>query len=238
MLVEFKLRQPRAAATAMQSVQGLIKMNPQLHGTKGLLVKRASKLAVGGSIPLVALLLGISPSLAQPITPLDNSSLVPSVTEPQSEADKAVLASLHKDLNDTLDTSTDRLLAEDANGKYAVALTKSGNEVCIISQVKNELQVTGTSCARKEKFAQDGVSIGLQGTSLSAGNSVTYLFPLGVDATPLKGQSKSAQGQLNGKGAAHVIVQTATNPLPDKAELKRDNSSVSFKFQKLHVAER
>ncbi len=202
-------------------------------------MRRLSTIVIAGTLPLAALLLGVSPSLAQPIANLDNAALVPALAQPQTDIDRAVSTSLHRSLVDKLDPSTVRLLGENSQGKFIVALNSTGEEVCIISQMSDELQITGTSCARKEKFAQDGVSVGLQGTRLAtSGSTVTYLLPLGVDAAPLKALTPTAEATLKGRATTHLIVQTGSDRLPDKAELKRSSSPVTFKFQKLHVAGR
>lgn len=210
-------------------------MKSTVNSTGGKKLTRLSTLAALVAIPAAALTIGVSPSLASPITALDNSTLLPELAQAQTSADRTVADALPKNLAGVVDRSTVRVMAENTIGTYSLALDATGQQVCVISQMKGSFAVTGATCARKEKFAQDGASIGLQGAGMASGSTVVYLLPDSVDTAPLKAYSTSSAGPLTGKGASHILVETPVDSVPDTMDLRRTDSSVKFGFQKLHM---
>ncbi|MCB5273702.1 MULTISPECIES: hypothetical protein [unclassified Arthrobacter] len=193
-------------------------------------MKRLSKAIIVASLPLAAIAIGVSPSMAETITTLDTATLVPALSQPQSSADAAVARTLPEKA--AADHSTVRVLAQNKAGKYAVALDNTGQRICVIMQLTSEPGVGGSSCATKEQFAQGGVSVGVQ---VNGGtDSITTLLPGDVDTTALK--ALTASDGLTGRDASHIIAHPASARVPQQVELKRKNSSSKFVFNEIPLA--
>jgi hypothetical protein len=187
-------------------------------------MKRLSKVIILAGVPLAAIAIAASPSMAEPITTLDTATLVPALAQPQSSSDADVARVLPEQAN--ADHSTVRVLAQNKAGQYAVSLDKTGQQICLIVQLKNEPGVGGSSCATKEQFAQGGVSVGVQ---MNGGtDTVATLLPGDVDTADLK--AVTAADKLTGKDASHIVAHPASARVPHQVELKRNKSNSKFVF--------
>lgn len=187
-------------------------------------MKRLSTAIVLAGLPLAAIAIGASPSMAETITTLDTATLVPALSQPQSSADAAVAHTLPEQA--AADQSTVRVLAQNKTGKYAVALDKTGQQICVIIQLTNEPGVGGSSCATKQQFAQSGVSVGVQ---VNGGtDSMATLLPGDVDTAALK--ALTAPDGLTGRDASHVVAHSGSARVSQQVELNRKNSNSKFIF--------
>lgn len=191
--------------------------------------KRSTAIIITGGLSLAAFAMGISPSMAQPITPLDNATLVPAISQPQTGEDLNVANSLPRQLAAEFDRSTVRVVAQNALGRYSVALDATGQQVCVISQPTGKSGLVGASCLPKQEFVQRGVSVGVQENGTSVRTTEAYLLPGDVDTAPLRAMA-TPSGALTGRDTAHIIVQTGNTTLPQQVELGRSNSAVKFQF--------
>lgn len=73
------------------------------------------------------------------------------------------------------DPETSRLAGSDSQGSYWVATSAEG-DICIVTQPTGE-PTTGSSCADLDRFAREGVWIGL---SWPGGSLSTYVLPDGT----------------------------------------------------------
>lgn len=190
-------------------------------------MKRFSKVFSLACLPLAGVVMGVSPAMAQQVTSLDTSTLVPALALPQGAQDQEV----EKDLPGKVgvDPSSVRLLGEDANAKYSVAQAEEGRLICIIVQFRSEGAIGGSSCTVKEQFAQSGVRVGVQENGGHA--VVTYLLPGDVDAGPVK-----VGDGLIGRYVSNLVVQPAGTENVKSLELHRLNSDVMYSFAELPLA--
>jgi len=223
MLVELELFQPRAAGDVLRSIPRLTAKIAFEERT----MKRVSKLLSLACLPLAGIAIGVSPAMAQPVTTLDVSALVPALALPQGLQDLEIEKSLPAQA--AVDAASVRLLGEDVNAKYSVAQAGDGKQICIIVQLRDTGSVGGSSCTTKEQFALAGVRVGLQENGGHA--VVTYLLPADVDATPVKITSG-----LVGKYVNNLVVQSEGSNGSAPVELNRLHSDVKFNFTNLPLA--
>ncbi len=190
-------------------------------------MKRFSKAISLACVPVAGIIIGVSPAMAQQVTSLDTSTLVPALALPQGLPDLEIVRSLPEQA--AIDSASVRLLGEDATARYSVAQAEEGRQICIIVQLRNAGAVGGSSCTTKEQFAQSGVRVGVQengGTSV-----VSYLLPGDVDAGPA-----GAGVGLVGRNVSNLVVQSGGSASLQPIDLDRRNSSVKYSFTELPLA--
>ena len=190
-------------------------------------MKRVFRALSWACAPLAGVAIGVSPAMAQPVTTLATSTLVPALALPQGVQDLEIAKSLPGQA--AVDAASVRLLGEDANANYSVAQAGDGKQICIIVQLRGAGAVGGSSCTTKEQFALSGVRVAVQENGGRA--VVTYLLPADVDATPLK-----ISTGLIGKHVGNLIVQSDGFGGSTSVELNRLHSDVKYKFSNLPLA--
>lgn len=175
--------------------------------------------------PAAVAFIGVSPAMAQQVTSLDTSILVPALGSPQTPQDIGIAKSVESKA--VVDPASVRLLGEDDNAKYSVAEAEAGSQICIIVQLRSADGVSGSSCTTKEQFALSGVRVGVQENGGHA--VVTYLLPADVDPTPVKTGSRA----LSGRYVANLVVQPGNLASMEPVELTRLNSGVKYSFSPL-----
>ena len=190
-------------------------------------MKRVFRLLSLACVPLAGIAIGVSPALAQQVTTLDTSALVPALALSPSLQDLEIAKSLPTQA--AVDAASVRLLGEDANAKYSVAEAEAGKQICIIVQLRGDGSVGGSSCTTKEQFALSGVRVAVQENGGHA--VVTYLLPADVDATPVQ-----VNPGLVGKYVNNLVVQPDGLSASAPVELNRLHSNVKYIFSNLPLA--
>jgi hypothetical protein len=182
--------------------------------------------AIAGGLSLAALAVGVSPSMAEPITTLDTPTLVPAVSQPQTVQDRTLAAGIPTRLSELINPATLRFLSEDNEGTYSVGIDPTGTKICVISQLKGGNSIAGASCLGREEFAKSGAKVGLLGQN--GRSSTAYLLPGDVDASLL---NAGRQGR-----ASQLVTQAEADKVGGKAQLNRKNSNVKFEFSAIPLA--